>query len=294
MKCFYHSDLDGEAAAATIRLFHGDAIELLPINYNQHFPIEDVSPGEGIWIVDFTLQEEGMWAALMERTEYVVWIDHHDDAIKRSAADGTEGLAGLRSTEGKSGCELTWQFLFPDSDTPFGICLIGDFDTWRFRYGDLTREFHQGMMVAYDTRPVEGWRETWKRIFESSMSPSLIGEVCDIGRKSLRKRKISDSQDLLAYAFEAELWGFRCLVINRNRTGSDYFASMEEAGYDVYAPVIFDGCRWSVSLYEGPGIRGKGVHLGEMCHEKFGGGGHPGAAGFQCEELPFDIIGKLR
>jgi len=291
MKCFYHSDLDGEAAAATIRLRHGDSFEFVPINYNQHFPIEGISPGEEVWIADFTLQEHGMWAALMERTEHVVWIDHHDDAIKRSAEDGTEGLTGLRSSEGRSGCELAWQFLFPDRIAPFGICLIGDFDTWRFRYGDLAREFHQGMMVAYDTRPVEGWEETWKRVFEPD--PDLMDEVCGIGLKSLRKQKISDAQDLLSYSFEANLWGFRCLVINHNRTGSDYFTSMEAAGYDVYAPVIFDGERWSVSLYEGPGIRGKGVHLGEMCHERFGGGGHPGAAGFQCEELPFEIVGRL-
>lgn len=290
MRCFYHSDLDGEASAAIVRLKFGD-VECIPVNYGRHFPVESVFPDERIWIIDYSLQEEGAWWALMYRTDDVVWIDHHDDAIKRSEAEGTSHLAGLRRSSGGAGCELTWEYLFPECDIPDGIAYIGDFDTWTFKHGALTREFQQGLMMAYDTRPVEGWSSTWERIFQSSVG--FVSEVRDIGRKGLAKRTISDAQDILAYGFEAEFQGYRCAVINRNRTGSDYFASLEDLGFDIYMPVVFDGTRWSVSVYEGPGIRGKGVHLGELCRVKFKGGGHPGAAGFQCDELPIMVMGRL-
>jgi nanoRNase/pAp phosphatase (c-di-AMP/oligoRNAs hydrolase) len=32
----------------------------------------------------------------------------------------------------------------------------------------------------------------------------------------------------------------------------------------------------------------EGVHVGNIA-KKYGGGGHPGAAGFICKELPFNI-----
>lgn len=291
MRCFYHSDLDGEASAAIVKLWSGDDCILSPINYNQSFPIDEISSGQEIIIVDFNLQEEGMWTRLLEVTPNVVWIDHHSDAIECSEENGMCVLPGLRRIHEGAGCELTWRYLWGDEPIPRGILLIGDFDEWVFRYGDETRRFQQGLAVAYDTRPVEGWRETWVPIFDSDHQ--MLEDACRIGEKSLRKRRISDAQDVASYGFEAVFEGYRTAVINRNRTGSDYFASLEGRSFDIYMPVVFDGERWSVSIYEGPGIRGKGVHLGELAHDLFDGGGHAGAAGFQCNHLPIRIVGRL-
>ena len=47
--------------------------------------------------------------------------------------------------------------------------------------------------------------------------------------------------------------------------------------------------KWTVSMYAERDICNiRGFHLGEIAKE-YGGGGHPGAAGFQCLELPFPL-----
>ena len=43
-----------------------------------------------------------------------------------------------------------------------------------------------------------------------------------------------------------------------------------------------DGENWTVSMYTGH----QDVDVSEVC-KKYGGGGHRGAAGFTCEEIPF-------
>jgi nanoRNase/pAp phosphatase (c-di-AMP/oligoRNAs hydrolase) len=45
-------------------------------------------------------------------------------------------------------------------------------------------------------------------------------------------------------------------------------------------PFVFDGEQYTVSLYS------KTVDVSEIA-KKYGGGGHKGAAGFQCKKLPF-------
>ena len=45
-------------------------------------------------------------------------------------------------------------------------------------------------------------------------------------------------------------------------------------------PFSFDGDKWTVSLYS------TSVDVSEIA-KKYGGGGHKGASGFHCKELPF-------
>ena len=44
--------------------------------------------------------------------------------------------------------------------------------------------------------------------------------------------------------------------------------------------------KWSVSLYS----IDPNIDCGSIA-KKHGGGGHPGAAGFQCDSLPFELTG---
>ena len=302
MKCFYHADLDGEASAAIVGFANQQCQEFVPMNYNDHFPIDDIGISETIYIVDFTLQEPGMWERLMAQTMNVLWIDHHESTILAARDRPESHLGGVRHFRGKAACELAWIHFNPKVAVPLGISLIGDFDTWEFVHGTLSRRFHQGLLVGYDTRPREGWDETWWPIVDADSQgkvgyhgkdetvPSrFIDEVCELGRRVLRKRSITNPIDLLADGFEVEFEGMSGVCINRGRAGSGFFDSLAHL-YDVLISISFDGERWSVSLYHSSG--NTSVHLGEIAR-RYGGSGHAGAAGFQCKELPFRILRRL-
>jgi oligoribonuclease NrnB/cAMP/cGMP phosphodiesterase (DHH superfamily) len=291
MRVFYHSDLDGEASAACLlyALPDRDDITVSPINYNIHFPIETIGEDEEVYILDFSLQEEGMWSRLLERTSNVVWIDHHERTIREN--EEIAHLRGIRRWEidGRlvANCELACGYFNLAEDIPHGIFLIGDFDCWRLSRPDESKNFVAGLVTMYDTRPIRGGF-VWDTIILDD-NRSWIADVCRNGERIIAKKNISNAQDLESFGFEVEIEGLRGLCVNCNHAGSDFFKSRAE-GYDVLVPIVFDGAQWTVGLYAPPG--GADVDLSEIAF-RFGGSGHRGAAGFQCKELPFRIIGRL-
>ncbi len=310
MKCFYHNDLDGEASAAIVykELVMGGQIgedydpnDLIPVSYNRPFPFEVITPNEGVFILDYSLQSEGGWERLLDITGDVVWIDHHKQSIIDAEGTCAEVLAGIRKWEGVANCELTWHWFHPglqnvldpidDSVPPIGIRMIGDVDCWRFTFGDASREFFNGLITGWDTRPQAGFIESWCKILvPPHLSHPFVDEVRDLGRRVIAKRKIDNEEDLSTKGFEVQFEGMRGIAVNRDRTGADYFAS-RALDYDVLVAAFFDGEVWSVSLYAPP--HRQDLQLGALA-KKYGGSGHPGAAGFQCKELPFEIIGRVK
>lgn len=82
------------------------------------------------------------------------------------------------------------------------------------------------------------------------------------------------------FGYEIEWEGHRAFATNFYQFGSKGFGDrMSEFAF--CAAYIHDGERFTVSLYSI-----KDVDVSVIC-KKHGGGGHKGAAGFVCENLPF-------
>lgn len=291
--CFYHSDLDGECSAAIIRKVNNGDIECIPVNYNTDFPFYLISKNDQVWIVDYSLQKDE-WDRLLFLTKNIIWIDHHKTAIDASVIYGIESLLGLRDIE-KSGCVLTWEYCFFGKEPPKVVKLVGDHDIWRFEFGDETREFNSGIFNTVDTRPESAF---WDEVLISkdfiNMDAShydaadhIIRDICEIGKKILAKQFIKDSQMLMSWGFEVYFENYHCIAINRGSIGPSFFKSIG-SNYDILIPFVFDGEKYTVSLYQSRAD----IDLGAIA-KKYGGGGHKGAAGFQCKELPFQFIRRL-
>lgn len=290
MVCFYHSDLDGECSAAIVlawqkSLIDSDTVRLYPINYNIDFPFDKIDKDEKVWIVDYSLQRDGDWERLKEKTSSIVWIDHHKTAIEASNVYGVSDLHGLRDV-GLAGCELTWNYCFEGINMPQAVRYVADYDVWRFEFGDDTKRFNNGISFTIDTRPESDF---WLRMFFGEEIESELYEILDIGERIISKQLIKNASLLHDWGFEIDFEGYSCIGVNRGQVGSQFFESIGK-NYDILIPIIFDGEQWTVSLYQsGNGID---IDLGELA-KKYGGGGHVGAAGFQCKELPFEIKGRL-
>lgn len=319
MKCFYHDDLDGKAAAFCVHAWVGirDAIvncnvveynSLIPINYGMPFPIETIRPNEQIWIVDYSVNPEEM-LKLLEITKDVTWIDHHKTAIEKYK-DFPQTIKGIRK-DGEAGCVLTFKYIHWWSnrgdyeknvgndnvdeakvhEIPKCILLVGDRDIWAWKYKDETKYFFDGSQL-YDTSPISNF---WWDCMEHEIKPlpppntgnitaQIRGEkfwlmLLHEGKTIGQYKSVSGETVNQSIGYETEFEGHTCWAVNRARIGSDNCGDRIKK-YDILLPHYHDGKHWTVSLYS------EKIDVSEIA-KKYNGGGHKRASGFQCEILPF-------
>jgi oligoribonuclease NrnB/cAMP/cGMP phosphodiesterase (DHH superfamily) len=293
MKCFYHNDADGRCAGFWV--FHNagltnclDVCEFIEMSYEKPFPIDTIRPNEQIYIVDYSISPDEM-RELLKITPDVTWIDHHKTAIEKY--EGFEhDIRGVR-IDGIAGCMLTYCYLHHMTEyglgdiKPFDISmvrkaplftrLIADWDVWKFEYGNNTRRFITAFN-AYDFSPRSC---EWWDFFQGYMGEAEE-RMIEEGEIMIRYRDGWAKECLKRFGFETEFEGLKCFAVNLGNCNSEYFKSLPEGKYDAFMPFAFNGELYTVSMYS------EAVDISGIC-KKYGGGGHAGAAGFQCKELPF-------
>jgi len=282
MKIYYHNDADGRCGGAIVyRLAPrriSDPIELIEIDYKDEIDVGAIRPKEEIVIVDFSFKPEVM-AEVLDKTTYVTWIDHHKTAFEYDYGICLEGLRDNRY----SGCELAWMFyhdLSPEAgkhleeQIPEAVLLIGDRDKWAWKYGERTAEFNMGLGV-YNHHADD---DIWPILFGDGAT-DLVEEMIHAGYFCIRFRDNFCRDYADSYGFEASFEGYRCFALGLNMFGSEAFGRRMK-GYDICLSFEFSGQSWTVGLYS------EKVDVSEIA-KRYGGGGHRGAAGFVCDELPF-------
>ena len=295
MKCFYHSaDLDGKCSAAIVRRKYPD-IELIGIDYGQPFPWDDITPDEAVIMVDFSLQPFGDMVRL-SRVARLCWIDHHKSALDEAkvagwlsdrtlheAATGKEAadlfVPGIRR-DGIGACAQTWEYLYPGEEMPRAVHLLAEYDVWNHSDPDCL-PFQYGSRL-YDLKPENGM---WEVLL---MEPSQTQEgLVDDGKIILEYQSQQNKGHARTLCFDAELGDLKVLAANAGPTNSQFFDSLWDRE-KYHAMCLFQwrpkGGKWTVSLYSDR----DDVDVSEACKVR-GGGGHKGAAGFQCAEVPFPL-----
>ena len=292
MICFHHNDLDGRCAAAVVNKWYtewrslgGDArggIVFREMDYKDTPNFDEVLDEE-VAIVDFSFKPEVM-AKLLAKTDRVIWCDHHKTA---EAYDYGRELAGVRdfAEKGRAGCEVAWDFFFPNSPCPAPIRLLGDYDAWRLQEGKRTFAFYEGLKL-YSTDPTS---PIWPALFRDEPSPipclgNLCMKICTAGRNAIQYRDNYCREIMGSFGYETEIDGVSAYATNFYLFGSQGFVENWKK-YPICIAYIHDGQRFTVSMYS------ETVDVGEIC-KRHGGGGHKGAAGFTCDVLPFHKAGK--
>jgi uncharacterized protein len=269
MICLHHNDLDGRAAAAIVCQATKHSVACIEMDYRKHLPEQEIGWDEEVYIVDFSLQIPGDWEKLLARTQNVIWIDHHETAIKkRPDLDNT--LAGIRNTE-SCGAKLTWEWFNRHDSSPYVITLVDLWDRWKHDDCDEVLDFVAGMKVR-DQSPES---ETWDLL----LSDYGVSEIQDDGKVIRLYETKDNNENLSQFAHELQFEGFSCLALNSIRRSSLVFGA-NLSKYDLCIAYVFDGAKWTVSLYS------ERIKVNDIAI-KHGGGGHPGAAGFICEKLPW-------
>ena len=271
MKCFFHSaDLDGHCSGAIVLDKYPDC-EMFGINYGDPFPWDSIEPGEVVFMVDFSLQPFTDMLRLYSAC-CLVWIDHHKTALAARDAAGVL-FAGIQE-DGIGACALTWRHLH-QSRIPYGVQLLAEYDVWKHDDANCL-PFQYGMRLEIS---LPG-SAVWPRVFGTELADIILR-----GETVLAYERKQSEAYAQSCAFETSLMGLRCVAMNRMLTNSKAFdAVVDPDRHDAMLTFGYRKGRWTCSLYSAR----EDVDVSAVALQ-LGGGGHKAAAGFQCQELPFEL-----
>lgn len=285
---FYHTDLDGHLSGAIIEkhLRRKDPL-MVPINYGDNFPWHLIDEETEVWMADFSLQPWVEMAKLQNSCKKLVWIDHHKTAIQAhdewvEETDG-EPIDGVRE-DGKAACWLCWDYCNPGTALPRAVFLAAKFDVWAWHDIPGAIQYHYGTQL-YETDPATKKGVTfWNLQLNPQCSDPGVEAVEKQGTLLMKYIEKSDAAYIKSNSFETTLDGLNFIATNR-KGGSRQFKSVwDPEKYHAMLTFAWMGDGWSVSMY----TEREDVDVGEVA-KNHGGGGHRGAAGFSCEELPFAL-----
>ena len=270
--CFYHANCtDGAASAAVIHRKYPQA-ELQPMNHGD--PITAEVKGKKVFIVDFSFPAEILQKMKAEAAE-VLWYDHHKTALPIRDAIGW-GDVDLS----ESGASLTWKKEYPDQSLPTILAYVKDKDLWEWK---LPKSRAVSMDLRNTPEVLDPRSSKWKDLVDG-MDEAKLAQMVERGEYALRAQRATVEAGL-KNGFELEFHGHRAFAVNWSLEASDIGEVIyKERGYAVAILFYYTGKIWNFSL------RSATVDVSELA-KKYGGGGHPGAAGFRQENIDWLVKG---
>lgn len=283
MKCIYHNDMDGRCAGSLVAHFvdNHNPEDYIEAGYLS-FPIDKVSPGETVYIVDYSFTKatvhylDTLWNKMHCD---VIWIDHHTSSIELledSKYSWVKNISGIRSDKlsgaGLVHCYFMATPLVPEL-LPQYIRYVDDYDRWVYSLDEDTIYFKLGLeTIAYDALdPI------WEELCQSDEKCDAIIALGAIIKQYIDK---DNATYLSNYGYESEIAGIPCLVVNRC-TNSWIFGDKINF-YPIVVVWVFDGTQYRYSIYSSD----ESIDCSKIA-ESYGGGGHKGAAGFRSNKLLF-------
>lgn len=315
MKCFYHIDQDGIVAGFYVRkACEQRGLEFAPsdfrkINYGMKFPFHDIEQDEFVFIVDYSIEPEEMWQ-LLSITKNVFWIDHHQSTIE-TYKDFKCDVKGIRITgEGISGANLTWLYFkymcdedweqIERADEKYVMSLLREFSkntpqlakytalwdtfSWSKKSEEYVKAFHYAF-ESYDFDALSPLLNTLNGDEGIYEAVKFIDDMIKDGLSIIEYLAANAEQYLRAYGFETTFERYKVYAINRALINSDFFESIDGSKYDMFIGFSFNGNMWEYQLRSAEQDK---VNVCELA-VKYGGGGHPNAAGFRSEKYVLGV-----
>jgi oligoribonuclease NrnB/cAMP/cGMP phosphodiesterase (DHH superfamily) len=296
----HHNDLDGYCSAAII--FHyliteaglsSDEVHFQEMDYGREFPLwpEDLDDGGNskgvgeysvVWIVDWSFSTRAEWTRLLNLVPSVIWRDHHGTAIENVKEMNLSFLYPRRFNfwcrEGISATRIVWEELYIHDEMPIVVEMVDRWDTWKHQGAPHIVNF----VTAMEHRMYPPDSKEWERLLFSPIQ-DVAHDLVDLwneGKLLWDFLQKNDREEIARNGRFVTWEGNRFFAINTSRRASQILSHVSHQAKIAYYQMK-DG-RWKVEL------RGDAkLNLGDLA-AKYGGGGHPGAAGFICHRLPWE------
>lgn len=268
---YHHNDEDGWASAATILLKYPDANCIAMNHGDEVFLAKDF---DIVFVVDYAFGSEEM-KFLEEHNKEFIWIDHHKTQIDILP----QHYKGVRQ-EGTAACKLTWQYLFSEKEVSSIIETIHKYDIW-----DLNDDVRAWILFAQTTLKEKEQPEQIKSWIEN-YSPKEFENQLNLGKTLLQYQQKQIHKQFLRGTC-IDFLGHKAGVYFTNANISELgnYTLEQKPDIDFFVAVMLlrnknSRTFFKYSLRSTPDR----VNVAKLA-EKFGGGGHPCAAGFESEEF---------
>ena len=258
----YHKGCpDGFGAAYAAWLELGDTAEYIPMQYGGSIPDLPYNI-EWVYILDFSFSRPNM--EILHRnygSSKVILLDHHESAL-----ENLEGLENCHINLCESGATMAWNWFNTHDEMPLLMKYIKDRDLWEWKL-PCSKE-----ISAYINSLDHDFNE-WHRF--KNILQTDFNYVVDIGDHFLRLQN-KQVEQIISTATLKKIDGVIVPTVNSPILQSE----IGHALLDEYPNRKFSGIwyeygksrKWSLRSREGFSVK-------EIA-KKFGGGGHPQAAGF--------------
>jgi oligoribonuclease NrnB/cAMP/cGMP phosphodiesterase (DHH superfamily) len=305
----YHADCpDGFGAAYAAWLRFGDGAAYRPMHHGQPLDLAEFEEHD-VFVLDFSFSPDVL-EAMAGRAHSVIQIDHHASArqpwLDRLVPhpDGGERWQHpalpltVHFDLAKSGARLAWEFLHPGTAVPLLLQHVEDGDLWRFALSG-TRPINRALALAPFDFPI------WDRLVRETADPSGPGYRGLLLQGEAIEQFFQTEVERLAgsrLVMQVRLRGEPVDPLQAMRHGLPVITDGDRAwraveGLAVNSNALFSselgnrlaemsGSFGLVWYLAGDGeakvsVRGIGkLDLAEIA-VRYGGGGHPNAAGFR-------------
>lgn len=297
----YHKNCaDGFGAAFAAWVSFRDDAEYVPFQYGTD-PAEFVSQLDArhnVFILDFSFVRPVM-DLIRSKCKRLVWLDHHDTAFDHWGApvghwhEVEEHALWITLDKSKSGAMLAWEFFYGPNAIPMFVHHIDDYDRWQFKL-EKTKSFNKALWS------LQPWSfEQWYSLFEWSIrtgkNSAKMDQMYLEGDAMLR----AHNQNVASVVAAAQR---NCVIVCTGAEGlqdGDTVMPLDreyvglaaacpshltsDVGNDLARLSGSYGLCWTVTR-KGKvvcGLRSFGDYDVSKIAQKFGGGGHKNAAGFE-------------
>lgn len=253
---------DGFGAAYAAWKKFGESAEYIPAGYGDDLP--EGLAGKEVYILDFAFEHPGAMEHLVEIAKRVVALDHHQSS-KHLVLAAPEHVFD----EKRSGASIAWTFFHPETPLPRLMQILEDGDLYHYALPE-TRDVFSYLIQQPDDFTV--WDTIVHQLDDEVARPIFLKEA------ALHTRFFEDfSKIAIDAAKKVRFEGLDCYFANSlpSITMRSYIG---HALYEKLPPIAL-----IVSAHPdgfGVSIRGDGSVDVAKIAEKYGGGGHPGSAGF--------------
>jgi oligoribonuclease NrnB/cAMP/cGMP phosphodiesterase (DHH superfamily) len=251
-----------------------DKVEGIPVNYritDVADVLDKVTSEDDVIITDFSFSQSDL-LKLKECVRSLVVLDHH-----LTSERNLNGLYFCVFDRNKSGCTLTWEYLFQDEPIPKLFQYIEDHDLWRHKLPHV-----EELIASLKTYPLDEnlWWEQFLLGEEEAIS-QLIAEGKSIGRyqRNIVDKFILMSKNNLLQIVNMD--GHSVPIINSNHLASEIGSALSKK--HPFVVVYFDDDKLRNFELRSSRENPRSVDV-SIVAEKFGGGGHKHAAGFRIEK----------
>lgn len=293
----YHDPCaDGIGAAWAAKTCKKNAI-LVPYNLtNPNFIIEDYTTRMTNAIVIFAdccfpLDE---LRKVCQIASNVVVLDHHKSNIEllKNFVSEKDNVTLVLDNK-RSGCQIAWDYFFPQQSRPWFIDYIGDRDLWAFNL-EYSKEINAALWyLGYLSL---AGLSILSNHLEEVIKPSIIDYGIELERYN-KQQICSDAMTAVLADLQTPIAKYRVLVVtgityNKSEVGN-YLIKLCDSDHFTSKPVlvmlpyyIVNSHKWGVSMRSADNK----MDLTQICKELNSGGGHRNAAGLGDVSSISDIL----